>query len=81
MTLADINRIAALIEASGRKNVPVSLSEWREMMVAKVKGKVTEKAGKKTFAPADTRSVSKKIGDRKKSERTVKGLKQNREGK
>ena len=79
MTLADIDRIADLIEASGRKNVPVPLSEWREYMAATVKGKVVEKAGKKTFKPTDKRPTHRKIADKAKADRTVKGLRKNRE--
>ena len=43
MTPDEIRRIADLIKASGRRNVPVPLSEWREFMTAKVKGKKPSK--------------------------------------
>ena len=79
MTRSEINATVELMKAAGRKNVPVPLSEWKEMaMAATVKGKVVEKkTGKKKFVPADTRPVNRKIGDKKKADRTVSRLKDN----
>jgi hypothetical protein len=75
MTLSEINNIADLLTAAGRRNVPVPISEWREYMATKI-GKATIKDGK--VRPVVKRTVSQKIAGTKKADRVVKGLRKNR---
>lgn len=75
MTLSEINNIADLLTAAGRRNVPVPISEWREFMATKI-GKATIKDGK--VKPVIKQSASQKAAGAKKANRIVKGLKANR---
>lgn len=75
MTRSEIDDAVALFTAAGRRNIPVPISEWREMQMARVQGKVVEKGGKKTFKPVEKGSVSAKIGRKAKADRTVKAWK------
>lgn len=82
MTLSDINRIADLIEASGRKNVPVPLSIWKEMQMARIGAatvKTDPKTGKSRIKPVDKTPKPLAIGKKAKADRTEKALKANRE--
>lgn len=74
MTPEQIDNIANLLAAAGRRNVPVPISEWREYMAARI-GKATVKDGK--VKPVVKQSVSRKIAAKKKADRTVKALKAN----
>lgn len=79
MTREDIDRIADLLAAAGRRNVPVPISIWKEMqltMATKSIGKATVRDGK--VKPVVKQSVSRKIAAKKKADRTVKGLQKNR---
>lgn len=79
MTLAEINRIAEIFLAADSK-IPVCPHIWREMMISKSIGKVDKKAlAKGKIKPVEKGSVSAKIGRKAKADRTVKGLKANRE--
>lgn len=42
MTLDEIENIAALLTAAGRRNVPVPISEWRTLEMSKAGEKITE---------------------------------------
>ncbi len=76
MTLSEINNLADLLTAAGRRNVPVPIAEWREYMAARI-GKATVKDGK--VKPVVKQSASQRAASRKKASRVVKGLKKNRE--
>ncbi len=79
MTRAEIDRIADLLAAAGRRNVPVPISIWKEMqltMATKSIGKATVKDGKLT--PVRKGSKIQKVAARKKAARKVAGLKANR---
>lgn len=79
MTIEEINRIADLLTAAGRRNVPVPISEWREYMTSKSIGKVSAKALEKgKVKPVVKQSASQKAAGHKKAARIVKGLKENR---
>lgn len=83
MTEDDIRQTAARFAAAGRRNIPVPISEWREMQLARI-GKATIKTdekGKQTIKPVDKRSVSAKIGGKKKADRAEKRLRANKEAK
>lgn len=78
MTLEEIDDLANLLTAAGRRNVPVPISIWKEMqltMATKSIGKATVKDGK--VKPVVKQSVSRKIASKKKADRTVKALKAN----
>lgn len=45
MTLSEINNIAELMAAAGRRNVPVPIEEWESLMKAKAGEKMLDIAG------------------------------------
>lgn len=74
MTLAEIEATVAMFAAAGRRNIPVPISEWREIMASRI-GAATVKAGK--LKPVDKASVSRKIGRKAKADRIEEGLRAN----
>jgi hypothetical protein len=76
MTLSEIENLASLMEAAGRRNVPVPIEMWKELMAARI-GKATVKDGK--VRPVAKRTASQRAAGNKKASRVVKGLKANRE--
>jgi hypothetical protein len=76
MTSEEITRISSLMEAAGRRNVPVPIELWKELMATHI-GKATVKDGK--VRPVVKRTASQRAAGNKKASRVVKGLKANRE--
>ena len=75
MNKAKIDDLADLLTAAGRRNVPVPISIWKEMMATNI-GKATIKDGK--LKPVVKQSASQRAASHKKAARVVKGLKANR---
>lgn len=75
MTLPEIEDRVALMKAAGRRNVPVPVDEWSEIMAARI-GKATVKNGKLTRVVKGS-SIQKAASARKKA-RKVAGLQANR---
>lgn len=78
MNEADIDRIAGIRMAGGHTTIPMPISEWREIQLARI-GKATVRDGK--IKPVDKASVSQKIARKAKADRIEKGLRANREKK
>jgi len=81
MTTDEIERQVELMRAAGRLNMPVPLSEWREMMMARIpKGQITiGKDGKVKVRDRTPRALS--IGKKAKADRLEKAYRANRDRK
>lgn len=85
MTHAAMLEAVELYEAMGRTHMPISLTEWREyLMATKTIGKATVKtdaAGKTKLSVPDTTPKHFKMAKRAKATRKAKGLVKNRDSK
>lgn len=71
MTLEEIDDLVDLMRAAGRETMPMPLSEWREMMAARI-GRVDKgELAKGKIKPVRYQSVSRKIAGNKKAERAA----------
>lgn len=70
MTEQEIEDLHDLVAASGRRNMPVPLCEWREMMLARIPaGQITIKDGK--VKVRDRRPKHLKIAQERKAKRAA----------